>query len=376
MDWFISLPIIIENNVIASLCIYSVEKNAFTKEEVDLLSSMVRNLSLAIEKERYLTNTQDNIKEEREYFINIFSAFADGIYIVNENYDIQYVNPILVEDFGSWEGKKCHSYFHDIENPCSWCKNERVFAGETVQWEWYSARNNKTYDLIDTLLINPDGSKSKLEVFRDINERKINEKKLIESKERYHNLIDNLMEMLIVVDNEGDILYVNSRSFDLLGYKPEELIGKNLIPNIVKIEDFPFALNENKEEKTIYGNRFIEHKMTHKDGHSIIISGKMVTRMNKDKIEHVGLLRDVTLEKRAEESIRIKDQAIESSSNPIIMVDLNHILTYVNPAWLEMWGYTHSEEVLGKSMRNFIQEKTEERVPLIIYNNGALNLHW
>ncbi len=359
VDSSIALPIIIENVVIASLCIYWVEDYTLDQEEIDLLSDMVTNLSLTIEKKRYLKITQDKINQEREYFISILSGFADGVYIVNENYDIQYVNPILIEDFGSWEGKKCYAYFHNRQSSCPWCKNHRVFRGESVQWEWYSAKVNKTYDLLDTLLINPDGTKSKLEVFRDISERKINEQKLKESEERYHNLIDNLMEMLIVVDNDGEILYVNSRSFDLLGYQPEELIGKNLVPKIVNIEDFPFSHIEIEDYEQTLGQRFIEHKMKHKDGHSIMISGKMVTRMNKGKIEHVGLLRDITRQKEAEDLLRIKNFAIESSSNPIIMVDSNHILTYVNPAWLKMWGYAHTEEVLGKSIKNYIHVKTE-----------------
>jgi signal transduction histidine kinase len=45
-------------------------------------------------------------------------------------------------------------------------------AGKTVRWEWYSLKNERTYDLIDTPLKNPDGSISKLEIFRDITERK------------------------------------------------------------------------------------------------------------------------------------------------------------------------------------------------------------
>ncbi len=155
----------------------------------------------------------------------------------------------------------------------------------------------------------------------DITESKINEQKLKESEEKYHDLIENLMEMVIVVDNEGNIIFVNSRSFNLLGYQPEELIGKNLIPNLFNIKDFPFSINEKRDDDQSLGVRFIEHKTQHKDGHPIIISGKMVTRMNKNKIEHIGILRDITGQKKAKESIRIKNHAIESSSTPIIMTD-------------------------------------------------------
>jgi len=82
------------------------------------------------------------------------------------------VNPVLVKDFGVYKGRRCYEYFHDRTEVCPWCKNPDVFAGKTVRWEWFSSRNGKTYDLIDTPLKNPDGSISKLEIFRDITERK------------------------------------------------------------------------------------------------------------------------------------------------------------------------------------------------------------
>ncbi|MHA1522363.1 MAG: ATP-binding protein [Promethearchaeota archaeon] len=187
----ISIPIIIEDMVIGAVNIYSAEISAFDQQEVDLLLDMTKNLSHAIEKKRYRNSTHDKIKKEREYFMTIFSAFEDGVYIVNEQEDIQYVNPFLVEEFGNWEGKKCYSYFHGREETCPWCKNQQVFAGETVQWEWYSARNGKTYDLLDTLLINPDGTKSKLEVFRDISDRKKAEKLNLEFNKQLKEEVKN-----------------------------------------------------------------------------------------------------------------------------------------------------------------------------------------
>jgi len=115
---------------------------------------------------------EEALRLERDNLINILRAMQDGVCIVNEQYDIQYANPVLMKDFGPFEGRKCYEYFHDRTEVCPWCKNQAVFAGETVRWEWYSFKNDRTYDLIDTPLRNPDGSISKLEIFRDITERK------------------------------------------------------------------------------------------------------------------------------------------------------------------------------------------------------------
>jgi len=109
---------------------------------------------------------------ERKKLVSVFKAMEDGVYIVNRQHDIQYVNPALEKNFGDWHDQKCYRYFNNREDACPLCKNEEVFAGKTVRWEWYSFKNQKTYDLIETLLKNPDGSISKLKIFRDITERK------------------------------------------------------------------------------------------------------------------------------------------------------------------------------------------------------------
>ena len=103
-------------------------------------------------------NFHKEIREERDFFLKIFNSFQDGVYIVDENENIQYVNPVLEKEFGSWEGKKCYAYFHGGKQRCSFCKIDQVFSGEVVHWEWYSKKNKKTYDLLDTLIILSDGT--------------------------------------------------------------------------------------------------------------------------------------------------------------------------------------------------------------------------
>jgi len=107
---------------------------------------------------------------ERERYISIMNALDDGIYVVDKNYDVEYTNQVIERVFGSVEGRKCYAYLHDREEPCPWCKIDEVFAGNSVRSEWYSEKNDRYYDRLDTPMKNADGSISKFEIFRDITE--------------------------------------------------------------------------------------------------------------------------------------------------------------------------------------------------------------
>ena len=119
-----------------------------------------------------LAKANEKIQLEHSKLMGILNSMEDGVYIANKNYDIEYINPVIEREFGAINKRKCFEYFHDRTEKCPWCKNKEVFAGKTVNWEWYSFKNQKTYDLFDTPYRNSDGSISKLEIFHDITGRK------------------------------------------------------------------------------------------------------------------------------------------------------------------------------------------------------------
>jgi PAS domain S-box-containing protein len=185
---------------------------------------------------------------ERDNFINILNSMQDGVYIVNQNYEIEFINHALKKAFGTPKGHKCYEYFHNKKEICEWCKNKEVFSGKTVCWEWFSDKNKKFYDLMDTPLQKPDGSVSKLEIFRDISllkeaetilkrdkadlevlvkertrnielaneqlkteiiERKNTEELLIQSKKTLQMVFDGISEPLVMLNNDLTIQMLN-----------------------------------------------------------------------------------------------------------------------------------------------------------------------
>ena len=169
---------------------------------------------------------EEKLRLERDNFVNILDSMEDGVYIVDQSYDIQYVNPALKKEFGPLEGRKCYECFHDRKEICTWCKNKEVFAGKTIRWEWYSAKNEKTYDLIDTPLRNADGSISKLEIFRDITERKKAEDAIHRSKKDWENTFNAISDWVVLMDVKGRILRTNRIGEEFAGVPMDEMVGQ------------------------------------------------------------------------------------------------------------------------------------------------------
>jgi PAS domain S-box-containing protein len=115
-------------------------------------------------------------RRQKDTLMSVLETMKDGVFIVSPQYDVEYINPALAEELGPLKKKKCYEYFHDRQGPCPWCRNEEVFAGQAVRYEWTSFKTKKTYDLVGSVMHNPDGTMSKLEIFRDITERKDLEK--------------------------------------------------------------------------------------------------------------------------------------------------------------------------------------------------------
>ena len=165
------------------------------------------------------------LQNERDNLISIFEAMEDGACIIDGQYEVRYINPPLERVFGPLEGRKCYDYFHNLDEVCSWCRNEEVFSGKTVRWEWCCPKNQRTYDLMDTLLKNPDGSMSKLEVFRDITERKETEEAIKRAHQEIKQIF-NVATPLCLISKDYHMLRVNDTFCSFFGLERDKVIGR------------------------------------------------------------------------------------------------------------------------------------------------------
>jgi signal transduction histidine kinase len=129
------------------------------------------------------------IELEKNRYLDILNSMSDGVYIINKDYIIEYLNPSMKKTFGPVRNRKCFQYLHNFKNPCPCCNNEKVFKGETIKWVHNFKEMDKIYELTDIPIKNVDGTTSKLEIFHDITEKiKVEKLKKKAAQHRIENL--------------------------------------------------------------------------------------------------------------------------------------------------------------------------------------------
>lgn len=264
---------------------------------------MFAQARLAAERQR----AQQVLRREHDNLVNVLEAMADGVAVVSADLDVQYVNPVLERDFGSYKSRKCYEYFHGQDRPCAWCMMDDVVAGRTVHTEWCYPRNERTYDLIDTRIDNPDGSVSKLKMFRDITERVEAEDALRESEQRFHELFERAADAMVLHDKQGRIVEVNQAACDSLGYQREEFRALRLCD--IHAGGTPSALEDLLRRSDRGAPTTLVTRYRRKDGSTFPVEVRLSWLDYRRERMLLASARDVTERERAERAIQKRLEA-------------------------------------------------------------------
>jgi PAS domain S-box-containing protein len=293
--WKQTCDIIVHGEWAGTLEVYSLKRpegveELFPEEERHLLDAIGERLGRIAER----VQADDALRLESENIVNILKSMEDWIYIVNEQYEIEYINPALRKELGPVEGRKCYDYFGNREDICPWCADQGVFSGKTVHWECDLSRNNKTYDVVSTPTRNPDGSVSRLSILRDLTALKKTQKALEERELLYRSLTESVADGVVLVQ-DGIILFVNNAFVDMFDFTdPEEVAGMEA----VQLFDSEFRelfrkVFDPKERDADIGNLLWGMCVT-KEGKTIWVSTNRSVIRLKSRPAILATMRDIT----------------------------------------------------------------------------------
>lgn len=169
------------------------------------------------------------------------------------------------------------------------------------------------------------------------------------AEEKLHLLsmaVEQSTEGIALVNLEGNILSINNAFAAMHGYKPEEVIGKNL--SIFHNDEQMPSVEAVNRQVTETGDFNGEIWHIRRDG--LVFPTWMHNSLLRDASGHtigiIGTLRDITGRKLAEDTLKKLSSAVEQSGDSVIITDRKSNIEYVNRAFERLTGFSR-EEVIG-----------------------------
>lgn len=184
----------------------------------------------------------------------------------------------------------------------------------------------------------------------DITQRRAFEKSLKQSEARFRALAENIPGVIYLCRNDEcfRMLYLNAQITELTGYTKEEFLHDSIsIMEICHPDDK--SLVRTSVEKAVSSKQpyQMKYRIRHKDQSWRWVEEHGIAVQAEDNLLE-GILLDISDRVKQDEAQKQLLSAIEQSSETILITDLNGTITYANPAFEDVSGYSR-EEAIGKS---------------------------
>ncbi|MFH1941478.1 MAG: PAS domain S-box protein [bacterium] len=178
------------------------------------------------------------------------------------------------------------------------------------------------------------------------------DQKLKESEAKYRSLVENTSVGITAIDIAGNFVFVNQKMCDMIGYKEEEMFGRNYA-SFLHPDDTSRILEIFQQAVQNPGKRTeLEYRVVHKDGHAIHCYSVPTVFMKKGKIDGFNVIVINITERKWAEAAMLKEHtftnAILNTAGALIVVyDREKGIVRFNKACMRKTGYSF-EEVKGK----------------------------
>lgn len=205
---------------------------------------------------------------------------------------------------------------------------------------------------------------------RDISERKNAENAIKESERMYRAIFENTGTASIIIDEDTTILLTNSEWISLAGYSREEMEGKMSWTQFVVPEDL-VRMREYHKTRRVNPDG-VPHKY---DFRFIRKNGEIRNMINcvgmiPESKKSIASLIDITDLKNAEKTLveneRKLKTIIETSPDGIAISALDGTVQFVTNQVVSLWGYSSSNEIIGRNVLEFVDEAYREKASYLI----------
>lgn len=198
----------------------------------------------------------------------------------------------------------------------------------------------------------------------DINFMKKTEEKFQKEEELYKNLVESLTEAVIISDINDHIIFANKRLCEITGYSLEEIIGQSARDLFFTSQEWEKVRKKTEQRYSDISDRY-EVEILRKDKSKLWVSiNGSPYKNNRGKIiGTIGAIVDITENIQARNFLAKSEKkyrsVVEQVREVIFQTDAEGKITFINPFWTEITGYSN-EETIGKNILDYVHSNDKK----------------
>ncbi|MCX8005075.1 MAG: PAS domain S-box protein [Burkholderiaceae bacterium] len=321
----------------------------------------------------------DRIRWER--YRDAIARVGDGFFVLGPDLRLVEVNAALCRMFGRTAeellGRSPLEFIAESSRPLMRRMMQRIGDSEVRHTHYEGLRRDgTTFPILVRAMThrNPRGDvESSVGFVTDLTEIVRAQQTLAESERELRAILDNMQDTYYRTDVDGVVVRASRSMQRLLGYAPEEVVGRNLAEFYFAPEARAKFLADLKANGGAVVN--YEARLRHRLGHEVWVSTNAhFYHDERGRIAGVeGTARDITDLRRAREELRLAGHVFRAASEAIVVTDPQLAVLSVNPAFVEILGVA-AEQATGRSLFSFVAVQGEaggaEAVRLALATRG------
>lgn len=365
------VPIRTAEKIIGIISIQSYTPNVYTSQDLNTFQSLADYTGIALDRIRI----EQQIKENMDRYQAVMQQATDGIFLVDfQTKRILEANPSYGKILGYTASELQRLTLYDvvaedrdiIDRNCQRVYEEgQVYLGERK----HRRKNGTPVDTeVSISFIKYSGKEVMCRVVRDITARKRLEMKLADSEHKYRDLVETAQVGVYQTHLDGRILFANKTLANIFEFPlAQEVIGTSILDRYKNPVDRKRLFAELQQHKKVI-NFEIESITKNKKVINVLLSASLTGEVIS------GMAQDITPLKKAQEQIRLFNDAIQSVTDCVSIADLDNNILFVNAAFEKTYGLA-KHDLLGKNIDQlwdyFDQDRKSRKIPQETLQNGS-----